>query len=297
LDIFPIMGVHMPGIRTKVSRRLAADLLRLSSPAVGKLPVASAQEDTDKDSNKATMTMYVNDLLDVVRKELISASREGDKYTYSQRMERMLRKAGVRAIKSSVRAFVEDWVDRFGSIKEAEECLSTPANERIRSSNMTAMETIEPRDLTNTTTPLQRVLAPLITPHVDLTEDNDEADFDIVLSRLKEETILQNLLHKRFLNNERVLQLEHRNGRRLRVILYPDALTTKSFVDEAKKSQWVNQMLYKSSQKEGMLVYLLKTAPDIYFEVAASKKLRVTVTVLDTAETLALGRLTGINDT
>jgi len=305
LEYFPMRGVHMPGIRTKGSRRLAADIVMMSSPVTAATTPTGAPHDAadaDKQNNKGTMTLYINDFLEVVRHELNEAADQGNKYSYSQRLERILRKAAIKAIRGSVGAFVEDWVERMGEAKE--ECVfSTPANDWRRTSlpNLSnASSTIQPRDIAKETTPKQRVqLAhPLITPPLDLTEENDdESDFAIVLSRMKEETMLQNLLHKRLLNNQRVLLLEHKNGRRLRVILYPDAQSIKSFVDEAKRSQWVNKMLHSDVQKEGLLVFMVKTQPDMHLRVAKERKLRVTVSVLNTPETLALGRLTGVNDT
>lgn len=66
---------------------------------------------------------------------------------------------------------------------------------------------------------------PFITPPVDLTDDEvDKSDVDIVLLQLKEEAILQNLLHKRIMvNNQRVLTLEHNNGRKYRVVVPPES--------------------------------------------------------------------------
>jgi len=91
---------------------------------------------------------------------------------------------------------------------------------------------------------------------VDLTDNNDddERDIDIVHANSKEETILQNLLHKRSLNNQRVITLEHKNGRKLRVILPPDSQSAKSFVDEAKKSHWMSEMLCSDVHKKGRLM-------------------------------------------
>ena len=64
------------------------------------------------------------------------------------------------------------------------------------------------------------------------------------LSKLKEEVVLQSLLHKRIHERkERVFQLQHRNGRRLLVVLPPDIQSVSSFEEEARKTKWVDTML------------------------------------------------------
>ena len=67
---------------------------------------------------------------------------------------------------------------------------------------------------------------------------------DEFLSAMKEEAVLQTLLHKRIHEKkERVFQLEHRNGRRLLVVLPPDPMSISAFVEEAKRTAWVDIML------------------------------------------------------
>ena len=142
--------------------------------------------------------------------------------------------------------------------------------------------------------------APLITPTIDLSDDADadESDIDIVLTALKEETILQNLLHKRLTSKqERVILLEHKNGRKYRVIIPPDCHTSKSFVEQAKKSRWIKQMLYNEQLRQGMLLHLAQTHPATYVQVANQKKVTIQSAVLNTPQTIALGRLTGMNNT
>jgi len=86
--------------------------------------------------------------------------------------------------------------------------------------------------------------------------------------------MLQNLLHKRMVEkNQRALVLEHKNGRKLRVFVLSDSQSTKAFVDDAKKTQWINDMLCSPAQREGMLIYLAKTEPHDYIKVANSRKL------------------------
>ena len=70
------------------------------------------------------MTIYINELVAAVRKEIMCASRQGDKCSFTQRAERMVRKAAAIAIKGSVRDMVDAWVERLGDMKEEEKAVS-----------------------------------------------------------------------------------------------------------------------------------------------------------------------------
>jgi len=298
LHKFPIAGVHMPRVRTKGTRNMASSLLRMAT-AAAELPSPSDHNvpanDADEESNKASMTTYVDDLLGVVEKETMTAAKVGDSYAFTQRNKRMIRKAVVQAIKGSTKTFVEAWVDRIGDDNKiaAENCTSTPLPQCTRPSRG-----VMAAGLNAGTSSVHQEQAHA-TPPLDLTNGNeeDERDIDIFLSKLKEETTLQNLLHKRLLRRDRVLMLEHKNGRKFRVILPPDASTSKSFLEEAKRTQWVKQMLHSDPHLEGVLLCLAQTQPAKHVSVAEKKKIRITSQALDTSQTLALGRLTGVNDT
>ena len=310
LQKMPLMGVHLPGIRTKVSRRLTARMINASSNVEPKSNATTNADDNK--SNKGTMTMYIDNLIAEVKKEIMYASRQGKSYVFTQRAERMLRKAAVLAMTGAVQDLFEAWVDRLEAankqkeVEGVEECTSTPAS----STRRVATEDLSRRMIfahTPSTAPGLRVdnnhqPIPQITPPVDLTEvvdvEVDESDIDIVITQLKEQTLLQNLFHKQLMDkNERVLVLEHKNGRRLRLFIPPDCQNTKSFVDEAKRTHWINDMLHNDVQRDGVLLYLAKTQPETYLKVANARKLRISPEVLNTPQTIALGRLCGLNDT
>ena len=229
LEKLPIAAVHLPGVRTKVSRRLASNLIEASTE------IGNAQHNDPKEpmpnnvNNKGSMTIYINDLMAEVKKEIMCASRQGPNYAFTQCAERHIRKAAAIAVKGALRDMVEAWVDRMGDVKEAEACLSTPVSNGL-TNNWPEMSALRQRlvfPLEEKPGPVNDgQVGPLITPPVDLTDDveEDEQDVDIALSQIKEETILQNLLHKRLTTkkNERVLTLEHKNGRKFRLILPPD---------------------------------------------------------------------------
>ena len=307
LEEMPVVGVHLPGMRTKISRSLASSLLQAScdeGPSQGNQSSGGVKTPDSNKSNKGSMSIYINDLIDVVKKEIIYASRQADKYTFTQRAERMLRKAAVVAIKGSLRDLVDAWVEPIGEEKEAGECMSTPSvsvtGTRRNNLDLTCHLFSGGSQETPNNNSLLATQAPLITPPVDLTDDveADESDVDIVLTQLKEQTILQNLLHKRLFNDkQRALTLEHKNGRKLRVILPPESTTAKAFVEEAKKSRWIKELLPSDVHQKGMLQYLAVTHPAVYVRVANQKNITLQSAVLSTPQTIALGRLSGINDT
>jgi hypothetical protein len=85
------------------------------------------------------------------------------------------------------------------------------------------------------------------------------------LSELKEEVVLQSLLHKQIHDkNERVFQLQHQNGRRLLVVLPPGIQSVLAFEEEANRTNWVETMLNTDKRVEGMLTHLAKTKPKAY---------------------------------
>lgn len=80
------------------------------------------------------------------------------------------------------------------------------------------------------------------------------------------------------------------------MILPPESQTSNTFVDEAKKSCWVNDMLHSEVQQQGMLLCLAQAHPDVCLKVGKQKRINLQKSALSTPQTIALGRLTGIND-
>jgi hypothetical protein len=118
------------------------------------------------------------------------------------------------------------------------------------------------------------------------------------LSELKEEVVLQSLLHKRIHDrNERVFQLQHRNGRRLLVVLPPDFQSVSAFEEEAKRTKWVDTMLNTDERVEGMLSHLAKTNPKVYEKVGKNRKISMKPAILSTTQTIALAQVGALNDT
>ena len=116
---------------------------------------------------------------------------------------------------------------------------------------------------------------------------------------LKEELVLQSLLHKRIHEKkERVLSLVHRNGRRLLVVLPPDTQSVATFEEEANKTtKWIDIMLNTEERIDGMLLYLAKKKPTNFVRIAKTRKLSTRTVALNTGQTIALARVGGLNDT
>lgn len=129
LERVPIVGIHLPGIRTKISRRLAASLVNAvaDDDCGDRSDSKTTPDDNNNDNNKRSMSTYITKLIDVVKQEIMFASQQGSKCAYTQRSERVLRRAAVVAVKASLSDVIEAWVDRIGEEKEVEECISTPA--------------------------------------------------------------------------------------------------------------------------------------------------------------------------
>ena len=139
-------------------------------------------------------------------------------------------------------------------------------------------------------------------------DDNDQLLLDdadnqtttttnVFLAELQEEVVLQCLLHKRIHEKkERVFHLEHRNGRKLLVVLPPNTQSAKSFEEEAQKTKWVATMLNTPDRVEGMLRQLAKSHPDTYVMVGRKRKLSTQAVALTTSQTIALARVCRLND-
>jgi hypothetical protein len=92
--------------------------------------------------------------------------------------------------------------------------------------------------------------------------------------------------------------LVHRNGRRLLVVLPPNAQSVSAFEEEANKTKWVNIMLNMEERIDGMLsLYLAKYKPASYVRIGQTRKLSMRSVALTTGQTIALARVGGLNDT
>jgi len=226
LDKFPVSGLRMPGIRTKVARNVAASLLRMcGSPMTAcgleSSPNDDATKDTDVQSNKASMTTYVKDLLDIVEKEKLVAPKK-DCLVSSLRgtgMGSMISKAAVKAIKGSIKHLLKHgcikWV-RMEKILQQNHVLACHCFQKEEQMGSWLLSMSAQKKVLLTLSANQQTL---VTPPLDLPADNeeeeDEGGIDIVLTQIQEEMMLQNLLHKRMLRHDRALTFEHKSRHKL----------------------------------------------------------------------------------
>ncbi|CAB9527704.1 unknown protein [Seminavis robusta] len=128
-------------------------------------------------------------------------------------------------------------------------------------------------------------------------DEKSTSTADEFILELQEEVLLQSLLHKQIHEKkERVFTMEHKNGRRLLVVLPPDTRSVAKFEEEAKRTNWVNTMLNTEERMNGMLSYLAKTSPKQYAKVGTDRKIKMRPNVLNTAQTVALARVGNLND-
>jgi len=81
LEQMPVGGVHLPGVRTKMSRRLAETLVRAShEPTVTSTENKETTENNQ--NNKGSMSIYITDFAESVKREIVHVSRQGSKHVF-----------------------------------------------------------------------------------------------------------------------------------------------------------------------------------------------------------------------
>jgi hypothetical protein len=90
---------------------------------------------------------------------------------------------------------------------------------------------------------------------------------------------VQEFVAKHFDRRKRTVELEYNNGRNTTLVARPFSKDEKSFVDEAKRSKWINQMLPNDAYIRGMCVYLFGWRQDIYKDIARSTGVNILTTI------------------
>jgi hypothetical protein len=72
------------------------------------------------------------------------------------------------------------------------------------------------------------------------------------------------------------------------VIVPPNTKTKETFLQEANKSRWIDNLLEESFQKEGMLQYLAKSNRKLYETIAQKNHMSIQPKLMNTSQTLAL---------
>jgi hypothetical protein len=303
LSYYPVDEEHVKIIRTKSQRGSLPELVNLGNK-IASNPTPKGQGEKKQDDNvvhpKIGLLTYIEELVN-------EAANNGERNITKRVKRHLLRLMGAcvdTAAKDLLHTALEKFAlqnDPYNNMMDGKALMSP---EKVMSATATVQQV----------TPVGIEASPPVVSEVAfgneaivLDSDDDLDDqltvgttvtaTDDFISSLKEEMVLQTLLHKRIHDKkERVFQMEHRNGRRLLVVLPPDTLSVASFLEEATRTQWVDIMLNSEERLEGMLTHLARRHPDKYTRVGQKRDLSMQRVVLNTAQTIALARVGRLND-
>lgn len=295
---YPVQDEHFRNIRTKSQKGTVTQLLELAS-AVQDIPQPMKHDGKPKQlkdlSPKSLLLLFVS--------ELVSEASVTGSSKISTRSLRKLRRLFDASVDVEAKDLLHASVEKMSWVGAS----STLVNTDNGGTDATTSDLVSPvkvgSTLIQTVTPPTDVSV-LITQNAEedvellLEDETSVSTVDEFIAELQEEVLLQSLLLKRIHEKkERVFTLEHRNGRRLLVVLPPDTVTVATFEEEARRSGWVDTMLNTDERVRGMLTYISKTSPTTFTDVAQKRKLLKSVNVLSTAQTVALARVGNLNDT
>jgi hypothetical protein len=300
LVYYPIEDEHVRNLRTKSQKGSLPNLVNIGTKQASE---ADKEQCKKKPVNKA---LSPKELLLAHVQELVMLAVNTGEERMSQRAERKLQRVIAVTVDLAARELLQGMLEKYANSKDIvgdggkHDLQLSP--EKVSSSTTTIVTptTSQTSERTNNT------------PATLLEDDNlviqledDEEDMSVTTTTttdefmfdLKEEMVLQSLLHKRIHEKkERVFHLEHRNGRKLLVVLPPDTKSIATFEEEAARTNWVSIMLNTDEQIEGMLLHLAKTQPDKYVLVGHKRKLSMRTVALNTSQTIALARVGRLND-
>lgn len=303
LQHYPIEGEHIRSLRTKsqvgpirtlIQEGISQQFGEASDVATSK---TISKKKAQVDSPKSLLLSFVQ--------ELVATAVEIGDDKISARSSRKLHRLVLLCVDYAAKELLASALEKYANAKETSE--TTFMSPDKVASGATGIDVL----VTPSSTTVEDSLAPPIEEFetievVDVDEDDDDESMvtaatatttDDFISDLKEEIILQSLLYRRIHEKkERVFSLLHRNGRRLLVVLPPDAQSVATFEEEANRTKWVDTMLNNDDRVEGMLSYLAKTQPDIYEQVGQKRKLSMRTVALNTEQTISLARVCRLND-
>jgi phage terminase small subunit len=199
-------------------------------------------------SPKAVLLSYIQELVG-------DAAKNGDA-SMSPRVSRKLERMMVAYVDVAAKDILHSALEKFAAQNEKYACEIMDAKvivspEKAMSSTIEVVTPSVPEVILGAAAALDVEDATNASHGGDDYDDEDDlkvvtvaTTVDDFISEMNEEVVLQTLLHKRvYEKKERVFQLEHRNGRRLLVVLPPDTRSISTFVDEATKTSWVDIML------------------------------------------------------
>jgi hypothetical protein len=261
LSYYPIEEEHFRVVRRNKSQRGELPMLVNLGNKQAASEAEEAENKASNNNNKKIYTSPKSVLYDFIAKLVCEAGASGDG-KISARSSRQLERLVVACVQEAAKDILHAALEKYAAFDKQsaidyEPVKSLQSPERVTSANITATVAV---------TPLQAEVLTVVDEEDDpiVVEEGTTNTTDDFILELKEEVVLQTLLHKRmFEKKKRVFQLEHRNGRRLLVVLPPDAVTAASFQEEATRTNWVKTMLNTQERVEGMLAHLAKYYPDL----------------------------------
>ena len=246
--------------------------------------------------NAATPT---DRLLKFVIGQMKSAAQgcsKGSPFSVTTRAERQVRKSLTSLVNEAAVSMLQDAIGRMSRPDKSptQVCAAHPSSSSNTESGVCAVITPARRSLTTA---------------INLSSDEEDAVDPVgnaLLKELNEESVLISLLGKRMggvgessNNCKRVFPLHTNNGKTLLVVLPPDTKTKASFIDKAKRTRWIDDMLEdgdSDNKRQGILSYFARQNPTGYKATAEEERLQLTPTALETHETVAMARLLNLND-
>jgi hypothetical protein len=294
LCCYPVEDQHIRIIRTKSQKGSLPELLEVSNKGGSEVDPPTRKEHWKK---KQQLDHYEspNAILYEYVKELVSTARRTGDGKISQRSARQLQRLIGACVDVAAKELLHSALEKYALQKNScvfEGTQSESSSLMLTSPDKASSAAVETIAVTPATTVDQE--------SVDLSDDEESISStttDEFLAELKDEVVLQCLLHKRIHEKkERVFRLEHRNGRKLLVVVPPDTQSISTFEVEAKKTNWVDTMLNTEDKVQGMLSYLAKTYPESFVAIGKTRRLSMRIVALNTNQTLALARVGKLND-
>jgi hypothetical protein len=305
LHYYPVEDEHFRNVRTKSQRGSLPKLLDAGNQQEANEGNDAATKQDRKGNKKLEQhNVSPKGLLFEFIHELVSEAGKTGNQSISERSARKLERLMLACVDTAAKELVHAVVEKFASVQErsmgGDQLQSKALFSPTRVSSTATMDETVVVSPATTAIDVDLQATPVVALFGDAGTDDDDESMDTTdefLAELKDEVVLQSLLHKRIHEKkERVFQLEHRNGRRLLVVLPPDTMSAASFEEEARKTGWINVMLNTEERLNGMLLYLAKSHPKKFMEIGRRRKLSMNTIALNTAQTIALARVGKLND-
>jgi hypothetical protein len=242
LQYYPVEDEHFWNMRTKSQRGSLTKLLAAVNvhQSSEECKDNSLKEDS-KGNRQKKLDQSPKALLFALLEELVSEAGSSGDGRLSARSSRKFQRLFIACVDTAAKELIHVALEKLGSLQE-----SVVGEEKEQSLIFSPERISSTVGLVSPAGTIATVNVPIEVADANEDEDDDQSmdTTNEFIAELKEEVVLQSLLHKRIHEKkERVFQLEHRNGRRLLVVLPPDTMSVSSFEEEAKKTDWVNIML------------------------------------------------------